>query len=231
MRWNVLVKKVCFCLLVQWCFYFLNAAQVSKSILDTFIAFFHMWAQVNFKKSMLWLWVQHNHWPLGGSSVQRCVWMCLMASLKGWEEALPWSRQSHQGLFCMQRLCLRACGWNTQTTTTVSVCSVPTAGEKTQCDRLQERERATQCQRYQKAVKIHPHTLHPQQEWQLKKNFLFFHRVLAVLFASAFTGVMAHRGFNFDSPVFRPQNRWISSMARFQVPVSYINLYLYSYMM
>lgn len=130
MRGNVLVKKVCFCLLVQLCIYFLNAAQVSKSILDTFIAFFHMWAQINFKKSMLWLWVQHNYWPLGGSSVQRCVWMCLMASLKGWEEALPWSRQSHQGLFCMQRLCRRACGWNTQTTTTVSVCSVPTAGEK-----------------------------------------------------------------------------------------------------
>lgn len=124
------LKKVCFCLLVQWCFYFLNADQVSKSILDTFIAFFHMWAQINFKKSMLWHWVQHNYWPLGGSSVQRCVWMCLMASLKGWGEALPWSRQSHQGLFCMQRLCLRACGWNTQTTTTVSVCSVPTAGEK-----------------------------------------------------------------------------------------------------
>ncbi len=40
MRGNVLVKKVCFCLLVQLCIYFLNAAQVSKSILDTFIAFF-----------------------------------------------------------------------------------------------------------------------------------------------------------------------------------------------
>ncbi len=187
---------------------------------------------------MLWLWVQHNYWPLGGSSVQRCVWMCLMASLKGWEEALPWSRQSHQGLFCMQRLCLRACGWNTQTTTTVSVCSVPTAGEKRgareekntmwQCRKEKEKHNA---RGYQKAVKIHPHTIHPQQEWQLKKNFLFFHRALAVLFASAFTGVMAHRGFNFDSPVFRPQNRWISSMARFQVPVSYINVYLYSYMM
>lgn len=172
------------------------------------------------------------------SRVQQCAWMCHMASLKGWEEALPWSRQSHQGLFCMQRLCLQACGWNTQTTTTVSVCSVPTAGEKwgargkkTQCDRVQERERATQCQRYQKAVKIHPHTLHPQQEWQLKKNFLFFYRALAVLFASALTGVTAHRGFNFDSPFFRPQNRMISAMARFQVPVSYINVYLYSNMM
>ncbi len=150
MRGNVLVKKVCFCLLVQLCIYFLNAAQVSKSILDTFIAFFHMWAQINFKKSMLWLWVQHNYWPLGGSSVQRCVWMCLMASLKGWEEALPWSRQSHQGLFCMQRLCLRACGWNTQTTTTVSVCSVPTAGrngererKKTQCDSAGKRKKNT----------------------------------------------------------------------------------------
>lgn len=181
--------------------------------------------------------------PLLASRGQQCakVWLdvhvCLMASLKGWEEALPWSRQSHQGLFCMQRLCLRACGWNTQTTTTVSVCSVPTAGEKrgaregkkTQCDRMQERERATQCQRYQKAVKIHPHTLHPQQEWQLKKNFLFFHRALAVLFASAFTGVTAHRGLNFDSTVFRPQNRWISTMARLQVLLSHTNVYLYSY--
>ncbi len=155
-----------------------------------------MWAQINFQKSMLWLWVQHNCWPLGGSSVQRCVWMCLMASLKGWEEVLPWSRQSHQGLFCMKWLCLQACGWNTQTTTTVSVCSVPTAGEKwgarrkkTQCDRVHERERATQCQRYQKAVKIHPHTLHPQQEWQLRNTFLFFHRVLAV-----FICFCIHRG-------------------------------------
>ncbi len=61
--------------------------------------------------------------------------------------------------------------------------------KKTQCDGVHERERATQCQRYQKAVKMHPNTLHPQQEWQFKNNFLFFHKGLAV-----FIRFCIHRG-------------------------------------
>lgn len=162
------------------------------------------------------------------------VHVCLMASLKGWEEALPWSRQSHQGLFCMQRLCLRACGWNTQTTTTISVCSVPTAGEKrgareeknTMWQSAGKRKSNTMPEVPESCQNRSPHTP-PTTGMTVKEEISLSQGSCCFIHFSIHRGDGSLR-IQLWQRCFRPRNRWINTMARFQVQASYINVNLHS---
>lgn len=93
--------------------------------------------------------------------------------------------------------------------------------KKQQCDSVGKRKSNTMPEVPESCQNTSPHTP-PTTGMTVKEEFSLFRRAHAVLLTSTFTEVTAHRGFNFDSAVFRPLNRWISTAVRFQVQFPYI---------